>query len=373
MEIIHLVLGKANPNRMNGVNKVVHELATKQTHKGMQVSVWGITNSLQHNYPQRNFDTRLFAKTKCRFTVDARLRKAILLKKDKAVCHLHGGFIAEWFTLARFMQTHNIPFVLMPHGAYNTIAMQKNKWIKKLYFGLFESRLLNAASYIHCIGSSEVSGLGNAFSNKAVLIPYGFDMPQENNTHNPAGNHFIIGFCGRLDVYTKGLAELIDGFKTFVHAIPNARLWIIGDSNERTALEQQVQQAGLQEAVVFHGSQFGQDKLNLLRQCHVFASPSRNEGLPAAIIEAAALGLPCLVTEATNLGNAIRMYNAGAVITETRASYVARGLHTLYAVLSKPQQAWQIRQNAQRMIREQFHWNKTLTELDKMYYQAFTN
>ena len=27
MKIIHIVLGKANPNRMNGVNKVVHNLA----------------------------------------------------------------------------------------------------------------------------------------------------------------------------------------------------------------------------------------------------------------------------------------------------------------------------------------------------------
>jgi hypothetical protein len=31
MEIVHLILGKANPDRMNGVNKVVYQLATYQT------------------------------------------------------------------------------------------------------------------------------------------------------------------------------------------------------------------------------------------------------------------------------------------------------------------------------------------------------
>ena len=49
MEIIHLILGKANPNRMNGVNKVVHELATTQVEKGISAEVWGITDNPVHD------------------------------------------------------------------------------------------------------------------------------------------------------------------------------------------------------------------------------------------------------------------------------------------------------------------------------------
>ena len=51
MEIIHLVLGKANPLRMNGVNKVVHELAEQQCASGLKASVWGITAQPVHDYP----------------------------------------------------------------------------------------------------------------------------------------------------------------------------------------------------------------------------------------------------------------------------------------------------------------------------------
>ena len=47
MEIIHIVLGKANPDRMNGVNKVVYQLATKQADFGEKVAVWGITNDTE--------------------------------------------------------------------------------------------------------------------------------------------------------------------------------------------------------------------------------------------------------------------------------------------------------------------------------------
>jgi len=62
MEIIHIVLGKANPDRMNGVNKVVYQLATKQVEFGENVSVWGIAKDKDTNYGERNFETRLFIK-----------------------------------------------------------------------------------------------------------------------------------------------------------------------------------------------------------------------------------------------------------------------------------------------------------------------
>ena len=60
MKIIHLVLGKGNPNRMNGVNKVAYQLATTQTEMGHDVTLWGIANDLHKNYPERNFKTVLF-------------------------------------------------------------------------------------------------------------------------------------------------------------------------------------------------------------------------------------------------------------------------------------------------------------------------
>ena len=59
MEIIHLILGKANPERMNGVNKVVHEMATNQVQRGYLVQVWGITPKPVHDYPDRIFTTCL--------------------------------------------------------------------------------------------------------------------------------------------------------------------------------------------------------------------------------------------------------------------------------------------------------------------------
>ena len=71
-----------------------------------------------------------------------------------------------------------------------------------------------------------------------------------------------------------------------------------------------IRQLGIEDAVELMGSRFGEEKVALLQQCHVFVHPSRSDGLPATIVEAAALGLPS-VSEETNIGDFITAFDAG--------------------------------------------------------------
>ena len=86
--------------------------------------------------------------------------------------HIHGGWIPVFYSLAKLMYQHQIKFVLTPHGAYNTIAMKRSSWVKKIYFALFEKKILQKTSKIHCIGKSEVIGLNQLFKNEvSILLP----------------------------------------------------------------------------------------------------------------------------------------------------------------------------------------------------------
>ena len=125
MEIVHIVLGKANPNRMNGVNKVVYQLATEQEKANRNVQVWGVTKNTERNFPPRVFKTRLFKSSQNPFEIPVKLRKAILNNKS-TVFHLHGGWIPLFYALGMLFKRHGIQFIVTPHGAYNTIAMKKN-------------------------------------------------------------------------------------------------------------------------------------------------------------------------------------------------------------------------------------------------------
>jgi glycosyltransferase involved in cell wall biosynthesis len=369
VEIIHLILGKANPERMNGVNKVVFQLASQQAAAGRKVAVWGITKDTTHNYGARNFETQLFKAAAVPFILDNTLKQALLAKKSQIVVHLHGGWIPTYASLSAFLLRHNIPYILTPHGAYNTIAMQRSAWTKKIYFHLFEKKLLSGASRIHAIGQSEMKGLEAIFPNqKSYLQPYGYIGPDIALVDHPESSAFIIGFVGRLDIYTKGLDLLLEAFEAFQYLHSNAQLWIVGDSKERAELEQMVAQRQIQDKVVFWGSKFGKEKFDLMQQMDVFAHPSRNEGLPASVLEAAQLGIPCIVSQATNMASYIETYHAGIAVADEDVDGLVRGMETLIGLKANDHR--KIGLNAQKMVKEAFGWDHIVPAFDQLYQTA---
>ncbi|MEN7549946.1 glycosyltransferase family 4 protein [Rapidithrix thailandica] len=368
MEIIHVVLGKVNPERMNGVNKVVYQLVSRQVTARKNASVWGITNELSHNYGERNFETRLFKAQTNPFTVDKSLVQAIQGQKGKAVFHLHGGWVPTFSKVSALLYHKEIPFVFTPHGAYNTIAMQRSKWRKKLYFQLFEKQLLNRAAKIHCIGQSEVSGIRSIYpTNKTFLLPYGFEInpiPVRQDQANQAP--FTLGFVGRLDIYTKGLDVLLSAFAAFQRKVKNTQLWIVGDSTERNKLDKMISAKHLQGKVTLWGSKYGWEKEELMQKMHLFAHPSRNEGLPSAVLEASAMGIPCIVTRATNVGEAIVRYQSGLVIENEDVAALEKAIHDLYQQW-KENRLTLMAANAQKMVKVEFSWNRIIHAFDELY------
>ena len=375
MKIIHIILGKANPDRMNGVNKVVNELATNQNQSGIDVEVWGITKNTKHDYPTRCYKTVLFNKKSLISPIDEKLKKAISMANKNTIFHLHGGFIIEMYLIGKLLKKYHLPFLFMPHGAYNTLALRKNKFIKTIYFQLLEKKILQTAHAIHMIGKSEMSGLNTVYTtNKAVLIPYGYDVLDEIITTNNKDlkNKFIITYCGRLDIKNKGLKELLNGFDLFYKINNNVQLRIIGDSNERTILEEYASHLAAKENIIFYGAKFGEEKNVLLKNSHVFVLPSLNEGLPASVLEAASLGIPSLLTDACNLTEVINNYQSGYIISNTDDVLISNGLNYLYDQLVLKNKFNEYSIAAKKMVHKEFSWKKTLSNLNQVYQHAIS-
>lgn len=365
MEIIHIILGKANPDRLNGVNKVVYHLASAQAMAGKKVSVWGITANPIHDYPKRNFKTVLFKADWNPFSISRELRKSILNNK-KAVFHLHGGWVPQFSSLARFLNKNQVTYILTPHGAYNSIAMERSSWKKKIYFQVMEKQLLENAQKIHCVGSSEVDGLKGIFANnKSKVIPYGFEA-SSTVYPLPKNKHFTIGFVGRLDIYTKGLDLLLDAFKSFQITHPKSILWIIGEGEGKRFIEKYINDNKLCNVILW-GKKFGEEKDNLITKMHVFAHPSRNEGLPSAVLEAAAIGIPTVVTKATNMAEYVTHYQAGIGIENDNSLALHQALEQMWQIYKDGEAATYI-QGAQEMLKCEFHWPDLVERFEAMYF-----
>lgn len=368
MDIVHLILGKANPERMNGVNKVVYNLATQQEEYGCKVSVWGITKDLKKNFPQRNFDTQLFLKSRNPFGIPKALKQAILDSHSETVFHLHGGWIPVFYSLSQFLVRHQRKLIITPHGAYNVVAMNKNRWIKKLYFNGFERQVLASASKIHCIGKTEVVGLQKIYkTNKTVLIPYGFQLLKDSAKFF-IGKDIIFGYIGRLDLYTKGLDVMIDAFENFLSQHANAQLWIIGDGKDRATIQNIINSKKLNSKIRLLGGKFGKEKNVLLQQMDVFLHPSRNEGLPVSILEAASFGKPCVVSFYTNIGEQLVNYNAGIMFADYNYMEMSQAMQKLYKVWGEKSLFMEMGENAQQMVQKGYNWQTILNRLNTELY-----
>jgi len=96
----------------------------------------------------------------------------------------------------------------------------------------------------------------------------------------------VVG-VGRLS-HVKGYDQLIEAFALLLAGGMRAELWLVGDGPERAALEARSAELGLGGRIHFTGYQA--EPYPWMRFAHVFAQSSRREGLPVAVLEAAACG-----------------------------------------------------------------------------------
>lgn len=101
----------------------------------------------------------------------------------------------------------------------------------------------------------------------------------------------VVLAVGRLTPQ-KDFATLL---RAFAKVSAPSNLLILGDGEERTALEQLVNQLGIAERVQMPG--YEPNPFKYMRRAAVFVLSSRYEGLPNALIQAMACGCPVVATD----------------------------------------------------------------------------
>jgi glycosyltransferase involved in cell wall biosynthesis len=110
---------------------------------------------------------------------------------------------------------------------------------------------------------------------------------------------FAIAFVGSLEQYYKGPDVLIRALAKCVRRGVDLHLTIIGDGRHRPALERLADTLGCRARVQFTGQIAGGAAVQAhLDAADLFVLPSRSEGLPRAMLEAMARGLPCIGSDA---------------------------------------------------------------------------
>lgn len=367
-KIIHLLLGKANPDRMNGVNRVVYALASVQQNLGYNVEVWGITPSPNKQISKRNFKTRLFQSLKNKFKISSEIKKSISELSNNSVFHIHGGFIIEFYHISKVLKQENIPYVLMPHGTYDFNALKKGRFKKALYLKFIEYKLINNAKFVHLIGKSEEQAVNKLFPKaKTTLIPNGQNIPNEILQRNINSEKLIFNYTGRIKSWKKGLDLLVEGFAIYIKKLNGkAKLQLIGDGEDLSNLKKLASSLEIENNIDFLGSKYGEEKENIIRNSDAFFHTSRYEGMPMAILEAARMGVPCVVNDETNMLEYIEKYDAGFIIKKNTPDEIAQSMKQV-EIAKNENKLLDLGQNAFLMAKQEFDWKKIVEKLYEIY------
>ena len=106
---------------------------------------------------------------------------------------------------------------------------------------------------------------------------------------------FTLICVGTLGQLYKAQDVLIDAVSICIKEGLDLKLVLVGDGKHRDELEAQAKNLGLEERVCFRGWLTAGDAVRQeLDRADLFVLPSHQEGLPRAMIEAMARGLPCI-------------------------------------------------------------------------------
>jgi glycosyltransferase involved in cell wall biosynthesis len=140
--------------------------------------------------------------------------------------------------------------------------------------------------------------LQEIYSRDIEVVPNGIDIedyqnrPYEHERESPEAR---IVFVGRLDP-VKNLPSLLRAMKIVCEVLPDAKLIIVGDGEEREDLESLSDSLGIRDRVDFVGRTPHENIPDYLSQADIFVLPSVSEGFPVVILEAMACGLPIVAT-----------------------------------------------------------------------------
>jgi len=174
-----------------------------------------------------------------------------------------------------------------------------------------------------------------------------------------AGEVLLI-FVGRV-VPIKRLDVLLEALALASGSPPRLRLALVGDGEERPALERKAAELGIAESVRFLG--YRRELRSLFAAADVAVLSSDNEGTPVSLIEAAAAGLPAVATDAGGVRE---------VVGEETGTLVPRGdpralAEALLAMAGDPERRRSCGHAARRHAVGRYDAARLLADVDALY------
>ncbi len=226
-----------------------------------------------------------------------------ILDENYDVVHLH---TKQWksFLVEKICLERNVPKVIVHSHSTKCDANnpKKREWETREHYRVREEFNENMATDFWACSEEAAEWLfGDRISRDKICIMnnaietdkflYNETVRKELREEYALEDKFVIGNVGRLE-YPKNQKFLIDVFSEIYTKRKDIVLVLVGEGALREQLKKQVQQLGLEQAVLFLGKR--EDVENIYQMMDLFVLPSNFEGLPITLVEAQTAGLQCI-------------------------------------------------------------------------------
>jgi glycogen(starch) synthase len=179
----------------------------------------------------------------------------------------------------------------------------------------------------------------------------------------------IILCLGRL-VQQKGFDVALQAFSKVEGVIPRARLMIVGEGDEETALKQLAASLGIMGKVDFTGPVSPEDVYQVISKATMLLLPSRFEGLPMVALQAAKLERPIISSDVDGLPELIIDRLSGLVLKENDEYELAKAILFMFR---NPDLAVAMGKAAALRLKERFGFDRCVDQYERLYHQAVSH
>ena len=294
----------------------------------------------------------------------------LLLRRERPnIIHAHWilpqGFIAV--LVKRFCRT---PVITTAHGA-DVFALRgkvKNS-LKRLVISRSDAWTANSKA-------TAGAAIGNSRMPAPRIIPMGVDVKlfsggnREKLRSQLPANDFVVLFVGRL-VEKKGCGDLLRAHALLPEYLKDrTTLWVVGDGDQRRALERAANDLGIQRRVHFWGAISNRTLPDFYASADLFVAPSIEassgdaEGLGVVILEAFA-GKACVVATRTGgISSVVTDGVTGLLVEQRNPTALAQAMERL---LSDSKLRARLIETAFVQVAERYNWKRIGEQFEALY------
>ena len=365
MKILHII----SSSGMYGAEAVILNLSRILKERGHENLLAAFSNS---SNPNLELHERAQAEgieshvIPCAGQVD---RTAVTAIRDIAsrigadVVHSH-SFKSDVYVYPALRRT-KIPIVATCHTWYDTDPMVT-------LYGKIDRLVLRGFVRVVAVSEEVKHRLLKAgvAAEKVSIVRNGIDLrPFENakpslGDRGPADEMPMVGLIGRLS-WEKGVEIYLLAAARVVAKFPYVRFVVVGEGPDRDKLEQSIDQLNLRSHVTMLGRR--DDMPSVYASLDIMVSASRQEGLPMAILEGMASGLPLVATTVGEVPTVVQDGRTGILVPPEDPARLADAIEQLLR-----DSARRIAMGAagRQLIREEYSANRMADDYLKVYQEA---